>query len=1450
MMTHMIEWTGFKRFELNQMIRFANVTEDNVNNILRRSLVIVFKSRCMDRLYIDEHHPDATTEGIFARDPDLKEKFKTDQAVAGLLRYLYAFWSHNSKQACLDMLEDYVTNGGDNGLTQSTIRQACDLPEKPADEIKQIGATPIIAEDPEIVVLKQMSNILMTYMMNIGFDHMTKGKLRNVAGIRSTDWESLLDTLVDKGLWLKFTKQSTQQKPYYHKRNIPSKGSEKQVPADVGELHIFLPKVVCNGTMNVLCPMDERVRGILYPETFSVDKLSQVYHNLRLISENDTVLREHISSDIAKMRGKRGVKTREYMESLDRLEEKLRRHDEKGIFLTRILDNLAKTTRRDGIIKYETHYSQKFGRSRAYVEGVGAQVVPRWVAETVCCATNDWDIRAAMFTLLDQIVRRLSVNFCLFEGEFRSLKKVANDRDAVCRDDLGVSVTVGKSVLNAVACGAALPPQFKGNCFLIALRREVQVLRWLAVTLRPELYEMFLRDGRHWPENSVFHYLWTPVEDYCIDVATTKIMESGVKHLSLHFDGFRVDRESCGLAPQFKQECEAVISEKTGYNVSLTLKEHFFLYDLIRMRGRRCSSTAIHGGSILLLDGNCIPAVIAVFQDLPGLEAYLQNNPPQRLTAQGKRVRSYADWHRWGQNAQIHLSPNTELPTKKGSYLLHAACGHNPHCVALEITQDGLYTVTDANEQFVLAKADFENSLLGAMDYASVVFFQLGEPANPASSDVNIVFLKLRAGVGTKRRRLIKKTPCVFSGLASMGSENANLDIPLLPVDENSGANGSDAELLEGSSLDTKTDVVAPSRESLVVDSDLKMFLCIEVSSYTVAQLPCGFWRCPFCPFRTFCREDRVRQHVSRYHIAKYRFAPSGTRQLSVIVALHDHDLLCCGVPLGNYLFRSAGAIRQDVLTPPPNRNRTDRGVLKKVVTGKGPVFHNKVDIGTHVLVRRVSAHTYADKALYEMVFRECVLCKGSMKKVINRIQSHMVVQGSELVSLLPTRLDWWYKVLEDVLTSCPISSMRTRFLMERYNDAEFKYCSIDATVKCCMNLRGQCNYRASMHLRRDQPIRDEEAFYRVLAVRGRTGVVLLAEPVHDESAEIIVEAMASSFSVRELGQIEHIAIDTPSSKLEAALQAICPRLGGISLDTVHLAMKYESVQWKKRTEGSTFLRRLLAKFNSYHPALATEGLGPMYVAGNPIQESRRELKLRDHVLRGTMSKRDIRKQFQNLDIDTPLRTREDFVAGVAAIVACFPKEVAKSDTSGKSLRRTLWNSTAPAKSEWMLNGSRYRHTTSCQERLLLPSGSTSNEALHADMKTWFHNVDSMFQSTLVVKLSLFTFTKQWAHNVALQRPLSRTMTQATVLHRVVSATDLWSEPVWEAWCRAQNSEGLQELAAAKQRQDHVKAIRAFKPRILKTRGKLKANGSNTKRRTPFTLRRVNSLVYTRRNQM
>ena len=55
---------GWKRYEANSMLEFPDVDEKSVNSILRRSLVIWFKSQFLDADYINEHIPDAESKGI------------------------------------------------------------------------------------------------------------------------------------------------------------------------------------------------------------------------------------------------------------------------------------------------------------------------------------------------------------------------------------------------------------------------------------------------------------------------------------------------------------------------------------------------------------------------------------------------------------------------------------------------------------------------------------------------------------------------------------------------------------------------------------------------------------------------------------------------------------------------------------------------------------------------------------------------------------------------------------------------------------------------------------------------------------------------------------------------------------------------------------------------------------------------------------------------------------------------------------------------------------------------------------------------------------------------------------------------------------------------------------------------------------------------------------------
>ena len=71
---------------------------------------------------------------------------------------------------------------------------------------------------------------------------------------------------------------------------------------------------------------------------------------------------------------------------------------------------------------------------------------------------------------------------------------------------------------------------------------------------------------------------------------------------------------------------------------------------------------------------------------------------------------------------------------------------------------------------------------------------------------------------------------------------------------------------------------------------------------------------CPFCPLRCWdkTRHSRVTAHVREYHSARKQFVASGTKQLKIIIALHDDDQ-CRRQPAGNYLRRSATLLSQSL---------------------------------------------------------------------------------------------------------------------------------------------------------------------------------------------------------------------------------------------------------------------------------------------------------------------------------------------------------------------------------------------------------------------------------------------------------------------------------------------------------------------------------------------------------
>ena len=176
--TRMIELIGFKRFELNAMIVFAGVCQDNFFSLLRRSHVTVYKCKVLDKHYIDAHiGPNAASKGVFPRDPFLKKKLGMPAAAAVLLKMLRAYMTNNNSESCCQTIEDYVQNGGDDGVTKDTMLKACGLqpalppqnklPGNPIDEPVSVDAPP--QQEPML----REAKIVIQYMLDFNMDRVT-----------------------------------------------------------------------------------------------------------------------------------------------------------------------------------------------------------------------------------------------------------------------------------------------------------------------------------------------------------------------------------------------------------------------------------------------------------------------------------------------------------------------------------------------------------------------------------------------------------------------------------------------------------------------------------------------------------------------------------------------------------------------------------------------------------------------------------------------------------------------------------------------------------------------------------------------------------------------------------------------------------------------------------------------------------------------------------------------------------------------------------------------------------------------------------------------------------------------------------------------------------------------------------------------------------------------------
>ncbi len=175
-----------------------------------------------------------------------------------------------------------------------------------------------------------------------------------------------------------------------------------------------------------------------------------------------------------------------------------------------------------------------------------------------------------------------------------------------------------------------------------------------------------------------------------------------VRHLSLHFDGVRVDedrvRASHGTIEEFSKEAARHIAEQTGIVVTIEAKTHRSLQEVMQTEctwGDEQLVGDIDNLTDLLKDCNCIPLalwysgdsqfrsrVCAVFLASGGANT-------SALSLGGRTYKQCCGMVNEDGGTHLTMTPYLGFdPRQAGNYLLHSENRGRPHCVLIVVPDD------------------------------------------------------------------------------------------------------------------------------------------------------------------------------------------------------------------------------------------------------------------------------------------------------------------------------------------------------------------------------------------------------------------------------------------------------------------------------------------------------------------------------------------------------------------------------------------------------------------------------------------------------------------------------------------------------------------------------------------------------------------------------------------
>lgn len=1281
-----------------------------------------YKSTFVDAARISGREELAASHGIFPRDPTLKDFLREKPACLVTLRCIWNYARSRTAEQCRDVLEKYVVRGGDGGLTLATVRRSCGLAPNENVQVDDVQETlDALAKkptDPSPATADPAKHQVSTVQATIqGHKEDQKEAMRQIRQWlvdERKEWFTVAQLKNAKAKYVfPFSKQDAQEVV----QKMVSGGQLLAAPAvlpKVGHATLYIPLYACKKLLGEVVSLDHDA-NMVFTEEYSVKGVQSrlagdCSRSVNILTLAESYKKRFTSHTTTKKKGapRRGTDP-EVAVNNSKLSENLRSVLEKQKALYQEVLQAKSVEQENGTESTEPNLHVTLQRSYFYPMDIrcrrfstehGAQNVSRLTRAICFPDTADYDISASMFTIVVQLVDLVQPEGVVIP----SWRAVAANRRAVCANKLKCTEAVGKQILMEVANGAAVTnfPNIhkQGLAFLTTLSTESRLLRWLACSQLHAEYLQLRRSSRnHWPEANIFAVWWNAAEDYILQAMLSAIQRQGFAgHISCHFDGLLLRKslvksveENNGMnLISFLQEA---VSKQTPFKVTLKDKTVSSLDELLAMKFKPSEVTSELGQYVDTLTAipNSIPAAMVFLgADLKRIIQRLREESPANTKAETRHLRQYSDWNGCG---QLHFIPRGACTAEASSdFLLHIEFPESSLCLGVKVLPDEAILLMRGGRVYEGSMPQLFDVLEALYGCKETFCFDVSSETTEIE-DCDLGFLDLLAGSSTPSSS--RKRPA--SVLQDQSAQN------------------------EGE-VEVGTELRELLQQEVAASID-------AVKGQSGANFPPT--TCPCCPWRQFERRQHLLRHLEKQHTRAKRFSASGTKQLRIAAALYDHDRLHDQNPEPSYLARSSALLRRTVKGAMPRDVNAIDKKIRCVWHADGPEFVRLQNVQKATGLRRVG-NMYYDRGFAEAFLHAASVSHGSLHKVQTHFLRTCRRENGQLASLIPRGNNgFWLNVMEDLMTSPLVESYTARLLEQCREAKEFRYLSIDATFKINLKILGQASFHSSAAARSDAIIPEEDAAYRTLTCRGRTGATLVMCGVRSEKARVIANALGTELSDAQRQQVLHIASDAPSQEMLQTLQEIFPNLASLALDAMHIVMVYDQNMNNRRSTGGKWLAVIMNKFRRRHPTRTQTSWGAFYTGARPGPDAQDVRCMRERLQNPDMPEDAAMRVLDALDPDVPWLTEVDFLEALLAHVSFFHEELQKVSYSGISLHRLIVNIGSSSKFQWLLNDTRYRHAVDARELALLPSGTTSNESLHHEINAWFRETASRRHDTM-----------------------------------------------------------------------------------------------------------------------